>query len=84
MAYQFWQLTGRKRKTKFVSLKEGYHGDTLGSVSVGGIDLFHERFRKLLFKGWQVQPPRPSLRGAERRSNPSGDKVKWIASLRSQ
>ena len=56
MAYQYWQLTGRPKKTKFVSMKEGYHGDTLGAVSVGGIDLFHERFRKLLFKGWQVDP----------------------------
>ncbi len=56
MAYQYWQLTGKKRKTKFVSLKEGYHGDTIGSVSVGGIDLFHERFRNLLFQGWQVTP----------------------------
>ncbi len=45
MAYQYWQLTGHAKKTKFVSMKEGYHGDTLGSVSVGGIDLFHERFQ---------------------------------------
>ena len=80
MAYQYWQLSGKPKKTKFVSLKEGYHGDTLGSVSVGGIDLFHARFRNLLFKGWQVQPPKQSLRGAERRSN-----LSWqIASLRSQ
>ena len=56
MAYQYWQLTGHPRKTKFVSLKEGYHGDTLGSVSVGGIDLFHQRFGGLLFKGWQILP----------------------------
>jgi len=59
MAYQYWQLSGRPKKTRFVSMKEGYHGDTLGSVSVGGIDLFHERFRELLFKGWQVKPPSP-------------------------
>jgi adenosylmethionine---8-amino-7-oxononanoate aminotransferase len=56
MAYQYWQLTGRPRKKKFVSLREGYHGDTLGSVSVGGIDLFHSRFRSLLFKGWMADP----------------------------
>ena len=58
MAYQYWNLRARKSKTRFVSLKGGYHGDTLGSVSVGGIDLFHARFRDLLFKGWQVEPPR--------------------------
>lgn len=56
MAYQFWQLKGAKKKTRFVSLQEGYHGDTLGAVSVGGMDLFHKRFRHLLFKGWQVDP----------------------------
>ncbi len=56
MAYQYWQLRRRNSKTKFVSLKEGYHGDTVGSVSVGGIELFHARFRDLLFKGWQVTP----------------------------
>ena len=56
MAYQYWQLTGHRQKTKFVSMEEGYHGDTLGSVSVGGIDLFHARFRALLFKGDTVVP----------------------------
>lgn len=56
MAYQYGQLQGHRTKTRFVSLKEGYHGDTVGSVSVGGIDLFHARFRGLLFKGWQVKP----------------------------
>ncbi len=68
MAYQYWQLSGRKSKTKFVSLKEGYHGDTVGAVSVGGIDLFHARFQKLLFKGWQVSPFRHS-RGRKRESS---------------
>lgn len=49
MAYQYWQLTGRPRKQRFMALQEAYHGDTIGSVSVGGMDLFHERFRGLLF-----------------------------------
>ena len=41
MAYQYWQQKGEKRRKKFVCLANGYHGDTIGSVSVGGIDLFH-------------------------------------------
>ena len=49
MAYQYWQLKGRREKRRFLKLKEGYHGDTLGAVSVGGIDLFHETYRPLLF-----------------------------------
>ncbi|MDP1830237.1 MAG: adenosylmethionine--8-amino-7-oxononanoate transaminase [Archangium sp.] len=57
MAYQYWQLAGRPRKQKFVALKEAYHGDTIGSVSVGGMDLFHERFRHLLFPVERVATP---------------------------
>ena len=57
MAYQYWQLTGRAKKQKFVALKEAYHGDTIGSVSVGGMDLFHERFRGLLFPVERVNTP---------------------------
>jgi adenosylmethionine---8-amino-7-oxononanoate aminotransferase len=49
MAFQFWHQGGEERRTKFVALRMGYHGDTLGSVSVGGIDLFHSLYRPLLF-----------------------------------
>jgi adenosylmethionine-8-amino-7-oxononanoate aminotransferase len=49
MAYQFWRHRGQRRKT-FVALADGYHGDTVGSVSVGGIGLFHGIFRDLLFR----------------------------------
>ena len=43
MAFQYWQQRGGQhaRRTSFVHLREAYHGDTIGSVSVGGIDLFH-------------------------------------------
>ncbi len=57
MAYQYWQLVGRPGKQKFVALREAYHGDTIGSVSVGGVDLFHERFRHLLFPVHHVATP---------------------------
>jgi len=50
MAYQYWQNIGQKKKTSIVHLSHSYHGDTLGSVSVGGIDLFHKVYRKLIFK----------------------------------
>jgi adenosylmethionine---8-amino-7-oxononanoate aminotransferase len=49
MAFQHHQLRGDERRTEFVALRGGYHGDTIGSVSVGGIDLFHRIFKPLLF-----------------------------------
>jgi len=51
-----WTGEGIKGKTKFLSMKNGYHGDTLGVVSVGGVDLFHQRFHHLLFSGFHVTP----------------------------
>ena len=49
MAYQFCRQNGREKRTKFVAFSDAYHGDTLGSVSLGGIDLFHGAYRPLLF-----------------------------------
>ncbi len=49
MAYQHHQLRGDAERQEFVALRGGYHGDTIGSVSVGGIDLFHRIFEPLLF-----------------------------------
>ncbi len=49
MAYQHHQLRGDAGRREFVALHGGYHGDTIGSVSVGGIDLFHRIFEPLLF-----------------------------------
>ncbi len=49
MAYQHHQLRGDAERREFVALSGGYHGDTIGSVSLGGIDLFHRIFRPLLF-----------------------------------
>src|SRR3954466_4337942 len=57
MAFQHWRQRGKPRKNKFVALAEGYHGDTLGSVSVGGMDLFHEIFRPLLFDCLRIPAP---------------------------
>ena len=57
MAYQYWQLKGEKQRRVFLKLKEAYHGDTLGAVSVGGIDLFHQIFRDLLFDTLQAPNP---------------------------
>ncbi|MDD7291256.1 MAG: adenosylmethionine--8-amino-7-oxononanoate transaminase, partial [Veillonella caviae] len=57
MAYQYRQQVGQTEKTKFISLNAGYHGDTLGTVSVGGIQLFHQVFHNLLFKPITLPSP---------------------------
>jgi adenosylmethionine-8-amino-7-oxononanoate aminotransferase len=58
MAFQYWQQQGGAdaRRTRFVSLKHAYHGDTIGSVSVGGIDLFHGAYGPLLFGALHAEP----------------------------
>jgi len=56
MAFQYWQHVGETGRTKFVYLRNSYHGDTVGSVSVGGIDLFHHLYRPLLFESFAVEP----------------------------
>ncbi len=57
MAFQYWRHLGRPEKSKFISFKNAYHGDTVGAMSVGGIDIFHEVFRPLLFP--TIQAPSP-------------------------
>jgi adenosylmethionine-8-amino-7-oxononanoate aminotransferase len=59
MAFQWWQQAGEHGRTGFICLRDAYHGDTIGSVSVGGIDLFHSRYRPLLFDTWQAEPGDP-------------------------
>jgi len=56
MAFQYWRQQGDERRTRFISLREAYHGDTIGSVSVGGIDLFHATYRPLLFDTLSAEP----------------------------
>lgn len=57
MAFQHHQLRGDERRSEFVALHGGYHGDTIGSVSVGGIDLFHRIFKPLLFEVHHAPQP---------------------------
>lgn len=59
IAFQYWQQKGHgfHGKTGFISLTEAYHGDTLGAVSVGGIDLFHRVYKPLLFRSYKIETP---------------------------
>jgi adenosylmethionine---8-amino-7-oxononanoate aminotransferase len=58
LAYEFTRRTrGKKSQPKFLSLDGAYHGDTVGAVSLGHIDLFHKSFSGLLFKTDKVMSP---------------------------
>jgi adenosylmethionine-8-amino-7-oxononanoate aminotransferase len=49
IAFQYWIQTGELQRTKFLALGSAYHGDTLGTVSLGGVPRFHEMFKPILF-----------------------------------
>lgn len=57
LAYQYSIRTGQSRKPKFLSLQGAYHGDTIGAVSLGHINLFHKAYGGLLFKADSVRAP---------------------------
>jgi adenosylmethionine-8-amino-7-oxononanoate aminotransferase len=57
VAFQFWRNRGQSGKQRFLKLSNAYHGDTLGAVSVGGIPLFHEIYRPLLFDTLEAPSP---------------------------
>ena len=57
MAYQYWQQRGQQKKKKFAKLTNAYHGDTIGSVSLGGIELFHQVYKPLLFETLEIPSP---------------------------
>jgi adenosylmethionine-8-amino-7-oxononanoate aminotransferase len=59
MAYQFHRNRGQTQRRRFLALSQSYHGDTIGSVSLGGINTFHEIFRPLLFEATFVDSPNP-------------------------
>jgi len=57
IAFQYWQLRGEKNRTRFASLVEAYHGDTIGAMSVGYSETFHHFHRPLLFPVIRLNPP---------------------------
>ncbi|MGH2731367.1 MAG: adenosylmethionine--8-amino-7-oxononanoate transaminase [Actinomycetota bacterium] len=57
MAFGYWQHRGAVTKRTFLCLENAYHGDTLGAMSVGGIDLFHAAYRPLLFPSFRAPSP---------------------------
>ncbi|MDP6942569.1 MAG: aminotransferase class III-fold pyridoxal phosphate-dependent enzyme, partial [Myxococcota bacterium] len=76
MALQFWSQWrdgAEAQRSRFLSFGEAYHGDTVGSVSVGGMDLFHARFGPMLFEVERCRSPYGW------RSESEGDDARWLS-----
>jgi adenosylmethionine-8-amino-7-oxononanoate aminotransferase len=57
MAVQYWQLKGQAKRTLIATLAESYHGDTIGSMSMGYSETFHRYHKSLLFPVLRIMPP---------------------------
>jgi adenosylmethionine-8-amino-7-oxononanoate aminotransferase len=57
MAIQYWQLKGETKRTQIATLLESYHGDTVGSMSMGYSETFHRFHKSLLFPVLRLTPP---------------------------
>jgi adenosylmethionine-8-amino-7-oxononanoate aminotransferase len=57
MAVQYWQLKGETERTRVATLAESYHGDTVGSMSLGYSETFHRFHKSLLFSVLRLTPP---------------------------
>ena len=61
IALQYWKNHNIKNKTKIATLKNGYHGDTFGAMSVGYVPEFFSKFRTKLFSTIQFPVPQNNL-----------------------
>jgi adenosylmethionine-8-amino-7-oxononanoate aminotransferase len=57
MAFQYWRQVGRPQKTRFATLTDAYHGDTIGSVSLGFSEPFHAGYEPITFRALKWDPP---------------------------
>lgn len=57
IAFQYWHNQGKMKKQRFVTMTNGYHGDTVGAISVGAVDIFHTMYHPLMFDSYKVPFP---------------------------
>lgn len=57
MSFQYYQQKGFKKKTKFATIKDGYHGETIGALSVGDLDIFTKTYKPLLNEALKAKSP---------------------------
>lgn len=80
MSYQYWRNLGHARKTRFVTLDNGYHGETLGALAVGGIGLYRDTYRPLLME--TIRAPSPDLYARERGEDPGAYTARRLDDMR--
>ncbi len=73
MAFQYWQHKGLPQRNLFIHFDNAYHGDTIGAMSVGGVETFHNTFNSLLFNSLRVSPPQHNSDACE--------KTRWLLSV---
>lgn len=57
MSFQYYQQIGKTKKTRFAALTDAYHGETIGALSVGALDLYNKIYKPLLIDTLRVQGP---------------------------
>jgi len=57
MSFQYWHNTGKSKKAKFLSLDRAYHGDTMGTMAISGVDLFNKKFEGFFFESYKAPTP---------------------------
>ncbi len=57
LSFQYRILKKQKERTKFISLERGYHGDTIGTISLGGVPAFEGPFKPLTFDSFRIPAP---------------------------
>ena len=62
MSFHYWRNVGQPRKTRFITLSNSYHGETLGALAVGNVDLYKSIYRPLLMDVITVPSPDAFLR----------------------
>jgi len=58
IALQYWSNQGNLKKTSFLSLADGYHGDTIGAMSVGYVDKYFKSYKRLLLNCHVIPNPK--------------------------
>jgi adenosylmethionine---8-amino-7-oxononanoate aminotransferase len=79
MSFHYWRNVGRGGKRRFITLANSYHGETLGALAVGNVDLYKEIYRPLLMD--VITVPSPDCFARERGESWAGHSRRQFAHL---